>query len=364
MNEYLRSKIKVLSFFLVVLVVYVHSYNLDLNLTAGNSDTGLSTLQNIRVLTFDSFFQEFVCNGIFRICSPLFFIISGYLFFVNLTGKPEDFKKKLTKRFKTLIIPYLFWSLWGIAVYFVLQTFPQSRAFFTRELLRNYSIHKLLNTLFLDPIPYQLWYVRDLAVFAVLSPLLYLIYKYARFWILPVCLFLWFYDFNFVIFRSQSFLFFTLGALISKRNEKLLKPESSRLVYIYSFLWIIVVLFKTRLVFLGNQSLFLISTLHRISILMGILTIHHLYDNMFKNADVAKSAAYKIVPFSFFVLTSHEPLITIIKKILFFIAGNGEVRSVIIFIVAPILTIPLCILAGNILKKHTPYFYGVITGWR
>jgi hypothetical protein len=364
MNEYLRSKIKVLSFFLVVLVVFVHSYNIDISLNAGNSDTGLSSLQNHRILSFDSFFQEFLCNGMFRICSPLFFTISGYLFFVNLTGKPDDFKKKLKKRFNTLIIPYLFWSLWGIAVYFVLQSFPQSRAFFTKVLIRDYSIQKLLHTLFLDPIPYQLWYVRDLAVFALLSPLLYLVFKYIRFWILPFCLFMWFYDFNFVIFRNQSLLFFTLGALISKRNEKLLNPGSSGLVYIYGFLWIAIVLIKTRLGFLEFRNLLLISILHKISILLGILTINHLYDILFKNMDVAKTNAYKIVTFSFFVFTSHEPLITIIKKVLFFVAGNGEIKSFIIFFIAPLLTIPLCISVGYLLKKHTPNFYGVITGWR
>jgi fucose 4-O-acetylase-like acetyltransferase len=364
MNEYLRSKIKVLSFFLVVLVVFVHSYNIDLNLNTVNTDTGLNALQNHRILSFDSFLQEFLCNGMFRICSPLFFIISGYLFFVNLTGKPDDFKKKLKKRFNTLIIPYLFWSLWGIAVYFLLQSFPQSRAFFTKVLLRDYSIQKLLHTLFLDPIPYQLWYVRDLAVFAVLSPVLYFVYKYIRFWMIPFCLFMWFYDFNFVIFRSQSFLFFTLGALISKRNEKLLDPASSGLMYVYGFLWIAIVLIKTRLLFLGLPNPLIISILHKIGILMGILTINHLYDLLFKNTDVAKTRAYKIVTFSFFVFTSHEPVITIIKKGLFFIAGNGEIKSVFIFFLAPLLTIPLCISVGYLLKKHTPNFYGIITGWR
>ena len=96
----------------------------------------------------------------------------------------------------------------------------------------------------------------------------------------------------------------------------------------------------------------------------NLLTIHHLYDNMFKNADVAKSAAYKIVPFSFFVFTSHEPLITIIKKVLFYVAGNGAINTFVIFFLAPVLTIPLCISVGYLLKKHTPNFYGVITGWR
>jgi surface polysaccharide O-acyltransferase-like enzyme len=364
MNEYLKSKIRVLSLFLVILVVYVHSYNIGFNLNEGIANTGLNNLNNSGKSDFASFLQEFLCHGMFRICSPLFFIISGYLFFVNLSGNPGDFKKKLRKRFNTLIIPYIFWSLWGIIVYLVLESFPLSQGFFTKELLKDYNILNLLNALFLDPIPYQLWYVRDLTVFALLSPLLYLLIKHIKLWLIPFCLFMWFYDFDFIIFRSQSFLFFILGALISKRNEMLLIPNSTRLTFIVGFLWIVLVIIRTRLFFFGEQYQLAFGLLHKISILVGILTINFLYDFLFKNVDVTKAGFYKFVTFSFFVFVSHEPLMTIIKKGLFFLVGNGEAKSVFIFIIGLLLAIPMCMTVGYFLKKNTPKFYGVITGWR
>ena len=123
----------------------------------------------------NGFIQAFFCQGINRIASPLFFIISGYLFFVNLTGQRSDFIRKVKKRFNTLIIPYLFWSLWGLLFYLVLQAFLPPSISFTRGLIMDWDFAKLMNTIFLDPIPYQLWYVRDLTVFALLSPLLYIL---------------------------------------------------------------------------------------------------------------------------------------------------------------------------------------------
>jgi surface polysaccharide O-acyltransferase-like enzyme len=355
MSEYLRSKIKVLSFFLVILVVLVHSINVDFSLGAG---------QNHKVLGFVPFLQEFLCNGMFRIASPLFFIISGYLFFVNITGKTNEFVRKLKKRFRSLIIPYLFWSVLGLVVYFVLQSIPQAQTFFTKMPIRDYSTQKLLHTIFLDPIPYQLWYVRDLAVFAVLSPAIFLIIKYIRFWILPLCLFAWLVDFNFVIFRNQSLLFFILGALLSQMNKKLLNPQPSRLGLIFPILWVICYYIKTKLVFLDFQNELLIGVIHKIGILLGILAVNNLYDVLFKNFDVAKTRTFKVITYTFFIFASHEPLLTIIKKAMFYVSGFGEIWSLIIFILAPVITILLCILAGYILKRHTPKFYGTITGWR
>ncbi|WP_081771120.1 acyltransferase family protein [Bacteroides graminisolvens] len=57
-----------------------------------------------------------------RFCVPLFFLIAGYLFFYKLkqfTG--ATYREKLRKRASSLLVPYLFWNLWAIATYVVLQ---------------------------------------------------------------------------------------------------------------------------------------------------------------------------------------------------------------------------------------------------
>lgn len=48
---------------------------------------------------------------------PLFFFISGYLFFL----KKDTYLNKWKKRFKSLVIPYIIWCIIGFLIPFVFQ---------------------------------------------------------------------------------------------------------------------------------------------------------------------------------------------------------------------------------------------------
>ncbi len=356
MNEYLRTKIKVVSFFLVVLVVIVHAYNIS-----GTTDpSGLYAISGI-----NGFIQDFICQGLNRIASPLFFIISGYLFYVNLTAKVADFTRKVKKRFKTLIIPYLFWSLWGLLVYFLLQSVLPPSITFSRGIIREYSFGELMNAIFLDPIPYQLWYVRDLTVFAVLSPIFFILLRYLKGYLVIFFLFTWFYEFNYVIFRNQSVFFFIFGAFISHLDSGFMNKKSKAGAVIFTALWLLITAVKTTLIFNNCQSLILITVLHKISIVAGILSINSLYNNLLPDFQkITGHPLFKYVTFSFFLFASHEPVCTIVKKGLLKTAGSGDLQMFLVFLVTPVITILICVFAGYYLKKMLPRFYGTITGWR
>ena len=104
MTNYLSQKIKLISFFSIVMVVVLHSYNIDIK-------------QNGVVLAlpkdFNWFLQTFFSFGVTRIAVPIFFIISGFLFFKDAQNEYPRFNQKILKRFKTLVIPYFFWVLFG-----------------------------------------------------------------------------------------------------------------------------------------------------------------------------------------------------------------------------------------------------------
>ena len=71
MNEFLSSKIRNISFLCMVMVVQLHSYNLDIK-QFGEPE--------IIVKDVNWAIQNFISNGLTRIAVPFFFIISGYLF--------------------------------------------------------------------------------------------------------------------------------------------------------------------------------------------------------------------------------------------------------------------------------------------
>jgi len=74
MDKFLSYKIRAISFWAILLVVFLHAYNLD-------------TKQQGIILTFPKsynwFIQNLISNGLTRVAVPLFFIISGYLFFIK-----------------------------------------------------------------------------------------------------------------------------------------------------------------------------------------------------------------------------------------------------------------------------------------
>lgn len=78
MNKSLSKKITIISFITMIMVVFLHANNLVINLKAGNIKINRG---------YNSFIQDFFTQGITRVAVPIFFIISGYLFFLNVEGK-------------------------------------------------------------------------------------------------------------------------------------------------------------------------------------------------------------------------------------------------------------------------------------
>lgn len=354
MNTYLSLKLKVISFLLIVMIVYVHSYNLDFHINLAGSE----------LKGYSSFLQYFISQGIFRLPTPIFFIVSGYLFFLSFNGEPNEFILKIKKRLRTIGLPYLLWSLWGLSFYYFLQLIPASSSFFKNQLIRDYSAAQFLNTIFFDPIPGQLWYLRDLIILSFLSPIIYYLIKKLKFFVVIIFLCTWFYDFDFYLLSNRAVLFFIFGAFLSLQNNKLLSLKFSRKLWVYTFLGIFIILIKTTLVYSNYRNLFVIEALHKVGILLGIWTIWNLYDYFYKTKDWTKSKLYKFIPFTFFIYVFHEPVLTIFKKILYYILGQSEFVSLFIFLVGPVITIFFSLLIAYCFKRIIPGFYYLLTGDR
>ena len=112
MNKYLSSKIKVVSFISILMVVYLHCYNYK--------DSCLDITTTITEgLNYGTFIEYFICNGFTRVCVPLFFIISGYLFFLRCDFSLSKYIYKVKSRFVSLVIPYFIWTSF-LCIWFLL----------------------------------------------------------------------------------------------------------------------------------------------------------------------------------------------------------------------------------------------------
>lgn len=149
---------------LIVMVVYIHSYYLE--------------AQQYNVALF---LQNFTgTKGVGRTANYLFFCISGYLFARNIKNI-NDVWTKMKKRWCTLLLPYLLWNLIFVLWYVVLENVPGVSGFNNSSgIVEKYWEQPILESLydlFIAPAAFQLWFLRDLLVMLVFTPILWWIAK-------------------------------------------------------------------------------------------------------------------------------------------------------------------------------------------
>ena len=70
MNKYLSDKLRIISLISMIMVVFLHSYNVTVKFSSGNMSFNDG---------YNVFIQNFFSQGITRIAVPIFFCISGCL---------------------------------------------------------------------------------------------------------------------------------------------------------------------------------------------------------------------------------------------------------------------------------------------
>ena len=352
MDKYFSNKIKLVSFLLIIMVVFLHSYNIDIK-------------QGGKILNFEKnsnwIVQNFISNGITRIAVPLFFLISGFLFVSKQTFNFEDYKIKINKRLKTLVIPYLFWSLLGLFLYLVLQSFPQSCSFFTNKLIKNYSIIEWINAIIIRPIPYQLWFLKDLIVMVFISPLIFFFTRKLKIIYLFIVAVFWFFNQDNIILTSEALLFFSIGIYIQLFYKESVYNKSNSSVLLVLF-WLFFILLKTIAGYYDYSKIAEILLL-KISILFGIVAFWKILDKQFV-LNFSQGFIEKILSYSFFIYAFHEPYLTIIKKALFAMLSKTPTNYLIVYFLSPIIIIFISLFVAMILKNNILAFYKIITGNR
>lgn len=177
--------IRQLRFPMIVLVTYAHSYG-----GIADSFNLLSSDWN----TYE-FLKLLVSQTLVKVTVPVFFIMSGYLFFANVEPwNMQVFQLKIRRRIKTLLIPYLVWNL-----LMVLKLKAFSMSFFW------------------EPANMPLWFLRDLILVSLLTPIIFVAVKRFGWWIL-VLLFPIYMTGIWAIqpdVNPYGICFFTIGAILS-----------------------------------------------------------------------------------------------------------------------------------------------------
>jgi len=362
MDFILSLKMRRLAFFSTLTVVWVHSFNLDERyLWPGYSLAGQFTINN--------FIQLLICNGLFRFAIPLFFAISGYMM-AEREGR-LSYLNMVGKRAKMLLGPYFAWAALGLLFTYLWEIVPSLNPITDMSHLRPFGdkhLHEFgmtdwIESLTIFPISFQLWFLRSLFIYSILYPVLAKIIEKQPIVYFIVAGIMMIGSLDLFVLGGDGLFYFGLGIIIRKKNI-----DTSKLpAFLYSPYFILLAsilpFFNTSLAFVSAEwimpvSYFSFKAMQPI-LLIAIWTS---YDRIVKSTEI--NWFDNLSATNFFIYGAHVPAVYFITDLIFTHFGRSEELRFVVFISLPLVVITVSGSIGLILKKHWPWIFGLLSGWR
>ncbi len=176
-------------------------------------------------------FQRFLIRTVTEIAVPMFFVLSGMNFFRNY--EPTKTAEKLKHRVKSLLIPYLVWNTIYCIFSLITSKTQISRFFIGREKYL-FSIPNLIfGCLYHWNCNVHVWFVFDLILFSLISPVFFFLVKDHRIGILAiVASYMAIFLFKLalpetIIGETYSIFYYLLGAYLALHSGLFRQQERS-----------------------------------------------------------------------------------------------------------------------------------------
>lgn len=349
-------RLRLLNFPLIIGVVYIHAYSATIE------HAGVS-LGPEHLDYFTDFVRTLISQGLARIAVPLFFLMSGYFFFLGFTWSWRGFGQKLAARAKTLLLPYLFWTIAVVVTRFLGQSIPTVKAYFAGGggLLVDLSACDLVNAvlgLTRAPEAYHFWFIRDLMLLMLLSPLILLLLRYVALPFLGVVFLVWITA-TWPIYTPDvvGVLFFSLGSYLAILGKSLFIFDRYGKWFVLSY---IPVLLADVIWYDAPFNV----CLHRCGIIIGLVAI--LFGSkLFLTNERLKTILLWLGGSSFFVYAAHEPLLGIARTIAFQVLPlNWPYTVLLIYLFVPLGVVAFLVALHTVLGAYIPGVLRVVTGGR
>lgn len=341
LSQYTSEKIKNLSFVAILAVFVIH--------TDCKGDKG----------TVSYFLQDWLhCWSNFAV--PLFFIISGYLFFYN-KDRLSQIKSGIRKRVKTLFVPYVIWCTLFIVQIWIASRFKSPNIDYF-SILDNGEILRFLKRMYIAPLlAFHLWYVRDLLAVVAISPLVFLCQRKRPFIFLLVigvaCGLL-----KLIPWLSWPLTWFSIGSYFAFSKRDLLNLDNK---------WIGLALFLGYIAIIGilvanhiypNADKWFAFPLF----LIGIIGLWNVYDLF----GAHKYFHPALTEQTFFLYCAHVPFLTIVSSLLMPVVSGNHIAEIITYPLPAIITCVVLVILAQMWKKANNHskisrnIYRCLTGGR
>lgn len=358
-NQLQSQVISFLRFPLIVCVILIHTQISSINGVEGNM-TNAHPFSG--VYPFYEFVVYLIAQVFTRVAVPLFFFFSGFLFFYKSNDfSVQLFFRKLKKRVRTLLVPYLFWNIAFILFYNLSKILFKGNS--DDFIGTGYNLWDWMITLW-DynnmgcPISYQFWFIRDLMVVTIFAPLIHWLIKKIDYKILLVlgCLYFCGRWFKTPGFSIEAFFFYSLGAYFSITQRSfidIVKPHTALLGCLFIGMTILIMLTRSyEYVIYFKRLVIVIGMAFTIALSATFIEIEKWKTNHFLSQS------------SFFIYAYHIIALPVIFKMLSSIPITSDIIAIIVYFLWAMIAIFLGLVLYFVMTKWMPQTTKLITGGR
>ena len=323
---------------------------------------------DIRQHQVATFINSFVLFFFFSVV-PLLSMVSGWLYFsFPAEATLFDIGRRIRRRFVSLYVPLIVWNAFFLVLMLLLFSQDPENALLDRLNihLQTAGLRQYINAIFAitqHPIGFQFWFVRDLFVTILISPLLWLVLRRAPFIGLAFLACVWIGGFNlFIFFRTDVLFFFYLGGLLRLRHVPL--EIGRRATLILLSLYVAMVALRTLAPYVvGYHEPMILEIATRGMRPFGVLAAWGLF--LWLAPTRFGTVVARFGGLAFFLHAAHFPLLAEIKILLWErVPAETDSWMLIHYAASVVITVGVGIAAGLALSTWAPRVFALMNGGR
>ena len=334
----LSDKLKIVKFICMILVVYIHSRPMPVFSYEIDVPAWVETVKTV------------LSDTIAAAAVPVFFLLSAFF----LYAKPFSWTANIKKKIHSILIPYLIINTFWLLFFFVMSRIPQLSAYFASEQYQINTWRDVLNAYLGNyPLYYPFWFLKDLFLLNLISPVLWLAAEKMPIVTAVACFFVYSSGMipGYLFHGGKSIVYWMMGLYIVRTGldfgiiDRFRYPDiligyiAATVLYYFKYMPILIYV-GIAFVFFYRSCGYLVDT----------------YRN---------SRFFQIcVSQTFIIYAFHEFYEAMAKKAVMGYLPQTGIVQVLEYLILPLVIIAICIFAGEIMKRRISKVYNFITGHR
>lgn len=338
------DRIRIVKWIAMVMVVFLHAYTTEVSFADGKNTAALPEW----LLLLETGISQVIA----RCGVPIFFLLSAVLLF----RADHTYGEIIRKKAKTLLVPYLIWNSFWVAVFAVLQSLPFTAPYFSgsntpilqcsvKEWFGLYGIGQEY------PQCYPLWFMRDLMAVILVFPLIKAAVK--RYPNIVLCLGMALSILPVSFWGKAALAWFLIGAAVVQKEGTLMMFDNysaGRMGTVY-FVCTAAALFLEE------------SIIRNISLFVGIVFWLRLSKEIYVREKLRR-IFLRLSEWVFMIYVLHEMTLSSVRKLCFRLLPAKPLFWCLEYLCIPVGVMTGCIMAGIVFKKVMPGIYRITTGER